>query len=95
MPAKEEPKMWTPAEEERERHEARWKAQLDYNTAMKVARMEGFEEGYAKGQKIGPIHYCQRLLKRRETPTEQLLTLSIEDLTRMADDLQQQVLSQR
>jgi hypothetical protein len=69
---------------ERERYEARRKAQLDYNTGMKVARLEGRLEG----EQIGRIHTYERLLQRPETPTEQLATLSLEDLTRRADELQ-------
>ena len=71
---------------ERERYEARRKAQLDYNTAIKVARMDGH---------IQLIHFCERLLHRPETPTEQLAALSLEDLTRLADELQAQVIEQR
>jgi predicted transposase/invertase (TIGR01784 family) len=99
----EELKMLTQTDEERERYEARRKAQLDYNTGMKVARMEGRDEGRAEGrvegraegEKIGIIHFCERLLQRPQTATEQLLALSLEDLTRIADDLHQQVLKQR
>ena len=59
-----------------------------------LARMEGIEEGVAKGQ-IRLIHFCERLLHRPETPTEQLAVLSLEDLTRLADELQAQVIQQR
>ena len=45
--------------------QARWKAQLDHNTYMKEARMEG--------EKIGTIQLCERLLTRAATPTEQLV----------------------
>jgi hypothetical protein len=83
----EELKMLAQTDLERERYEARRKAQLDYNTAIKVARMEG-------GQ-IHLIHFCERLLHRPETPTEQLTALSLEDLTRLADELQAQVIKQR
>jgi hypothetical protein len=87
---------------ERERYEARRKAQLDYNTGLKVARMEGREEGRqegrsegrAEGEIIGRIHLCERLLKRPVTATEQLLSRSLEELTQLADDLQGQVLKE-
>jgi flagellar biosynthesis/type III secretory pathway protein FliH len=91
--------MLSPADEERERCESRRKAQLDYNTAMRVAhmedyrdgRMEGYREGrvegYREGLKIGMIHVGELMLKRPETPTEQLLTLSMDDLSRLAEDL--------
>jgi hypothetical protein len=98
-------KMLTQAEQERERYEARLKAQLDYNTLLKVARIEGRAEGLAEacaegraeGEKIGMIrliHFCERFLKRSETPTEHLATLSLEELTRIADDLKEQTLKQ-
>jgi predicted transposase/invertase (TIGR01784 family) len=97
--AMEELKMLTQTDLERERYEARRKAQLDYNTGLKVARMEGREEGREEGrfqgEKIGIIHAFERLLNRPETPTEQLTGLSLADLTRMADDLQAQLPKQR
>jgi predicted transposase/invertase (TIGR01784 family) len=55
-------------------------------------REEGREEGLQRGEKIGTIHLCERLLQRSETPTPQLAQLSLEDLTRLAEDLQTQVL---
>jgi hypothetical protein len=75
----EELKMLSQTDLERERYEARRKAQLDYNTGMKMARLEG--------ELIGRIHAFEHLLQRPETPTEQLLALSLEDLTRRADEL--------
>jgi predicted transposase/invertase (TIGR01784 family) len=97
--ALEELKVLSQTDLERERYEARRKAQLDYNTGLKVARMEGREEGQqeglARGQKIGIIHLCERLLQRPETPTEHLAGLSLDDLTRLAADLQNQVQMQR
>src|SRR5438876_147205 len=86
----EELKMLTQTDIERERYEARRKAQLDYNTGLKVARMEGRAEGRAEG-KIERIHLCERLLKRPLTPTEQLVSRSLEDLIKLADDLQTQI----
>ena len=94
--------MLTQTDIERERYEARRKAQLDYNSGIKAARLEGQEdgrtEGLAKGRvegKIGEIHLCERLLQRSETPSEQLQRLSLEELTRLAEDLQVQLLGQR
>ena len=80
---------------ERERYEARRKAQLDYNSGLKGARLEGEAEGLAKGNKIGAIQVCERLLQRSQTSTDQLQSLSLDELTNLADDLQNQVLSQR
>src|SRR5437016_3296684 len=51
--AVEELKMLTQTDLERERYEARRKAQLDYNTGLKVARMEGREEGLTDGARKG------------------------------------------
>jgi predicted transposase/invertase (TIGR01784 family) len=113
--ALEELQMLAQSDAERERYEARRKAQLDINTGMKVARMEGREEGEkigreegekigreegekigrAKGEKIGIIHFCERLLQKPETPAAQLANLSLEELTRLADELQAQALQQR
>ena len=84
---------------ERERYEARRKAQLDYNTGMKVARMEGREEGRVEGREeggaIAVIRLCEQLLNRPATPTEQLAGLPLADLLRLADDLRAQLLKQR
>src|SRR5438874_12273183 len=96
--AMEELKMLAQTDLERERYEARRKAQLDYNTGLKVARMEGREEGVADGVARGQIHlihFCERLLHRPETPTEQLAALALEDLTRLTDELQAEVTKQR
>ncbi len=92
--ALEELKMLSQTDLEREQYEARRKAQLDYNTGLKVARMEGREEG----EKIGlvrAIHLFERTLNRPETPTEELTALSPEDLSRLADALQEQFQKQR
>jgi len=76
--------MLTPEDRAWERYEARRKMQLDYNTAVKVARLEG--------EIIGRIHAFEGLLNMPPTPTEQLLSLTLEALTRLADELQAQVL---
>jgi predicted transposase/invertase (TIGR01784 family) len=76
----EELKMLSQTDQERELYEARRKWQLDYNTGLKAARLEGVL--------IGRIQLCEGLLGRPETPTEQLAALSLEELTRRADELQ-------
>jgi uncharacterized protein with von Willebrand factor type A (vWA) domain len=89
--ALEELKMLTQTDLERERYEARRKAQLDENTLVGFAHREGLE----KGEKIGivwAIHRCERSLKRPETPMEELTALSLEDLTRLAEELHAQAL---
>jgi flagellar biosynthesis/type III secretory pathway protein FliH len=77
----EELTMVNQTELERARYEARRKAQLDHNTWLKAARLEGrqeglkegrhvgIEEGRTQGEWIGAIHVCQRLLNRPETAT--------------------------
>ncbi len=87
---------------ERERYESRRKAQLDYNTGLKVARIEGLEEGLAEGRAEGRaeatraglvdvIHFCEDILHRSQTPRERLDSLTMEDLTAMADELRSHV----
>src|SRR5262249_55294597 len=101
--ALEELKVLTQTDLERERYEARHKAQHDYNTIVKVANLEGREagrqegrqEGRTEGEKIGVIHLCERLLNRSVTPAEKLTALSAEELARLAEELQDQVLKQR
>jgi predicted transposase/invertase (TIGR01784 family) len=97
----EELKMLSQAEIERERYEARWKAQLDHNSLMgyvnsaerkaekaeKIGLEKGEKIGLEKGEKIGTIHFCERLLERPETPTEQLAALSLAELSRLAEEL--------
>ena len=76
---------------ERERYEAR-RGELDFNTGMKAA----LREGRAEGEKLGivrAIHLCQRLLRRAATPAEQLTELSLEELTRLADQLEAELVS--
>ena len=100
--ALEELKMLTQMEIEREQYEARLKAQLDHNSLMKAAQRfqeqglkEGREAGRQQGEKIGVIKFCERMLNRPNTPAEQLATLSLEELTRLAEELQNEVLNQR
>jgi predicted transposase/invertase (TIGR01784 family) len=92
--ALEELKMLTQTDLERERYEARRKAQLDDQTRLKGARLEGRQEGRAE-EKISTIHFCERLLDRPETATEELAALSLDELTRLVDDLQGQVLKRK
>src|ERR1700722_12264872 len=87
--ALEELRMLSQTDAERERYEARRKAQLDNNTGMKAARPGGRKEGREEGEKrgiIGTVHLCERLLQRPETPAEQLAALSLDVLTRLAEE---------
>jgi hypothetical protein len=81
-------------DEEHERYEARRKAQFDYRTGLKVARQEGLMEGELKGRtegEINRIHFCERLLRRTESPSEKLATLSLEQLSHIARQLEEEV----
>ena len=95
MRALEELKMVTQTELERERYEARRKAQMDFASGLEEARLDGLEKGRIEGEKIGIIHVCERMLNRPETPTEQLAQLSLEELSRLTEDLQEHVLKSR
>jgi hypothetical protein len=79
--------MVTPSDLERERYEARLKMQRDISTGLTVARDEGLEQGRKEGQ-VGQIHFCQRLLQRPQTPAAQLLALPLEELERLAQQLE-------
>jgi predicted transposase/invertase (TIGR01784 family) len=103
--AMEELKMLAQTDQERERYEARRKAQLDYNTGLLVARLEGQEAGLAKGREEGreqgriegmidTIHRFERLLQRSETPTGGLARLTLDELRRLIDELQVKLLPQ-
>src|SRR5262249_10472809 len=65
----------------------------------RAARLaEGLVKGRAEAERIGVIRtvrFCETLLGRPQTSNEKLASLSHEDLTRMAEELQQQVLKQR
>jgi predicted transposase YdaD len=92
---------------ERERYEARRKAQLDYNSGLISARMEGEEKGRMEGRMEGKeegrseaeriaairlIHLCERLLQRSEYSKEELDRLSLSELTRLGNDLEAELL---
>jgi len=87
--------MLTQSDIERERYESRRKAQMDQISAINAARLHGEragrEQGELIGREIGVIHLCQGLLNQPVTPKEKLLTLSVEELARLASDLRKQV----
>jgi len=83
--------MLTQTDVERERYEARRKARLDHNSFTNAAR----REGQIIGKQIGSIHAYEQMLQRPQTPEDQLLALSLDDLKRLAEDLKKQVLNQR
>ena len=67
-------------------------ARLD---GMAEGKSEGLAEGLAKGDRIGVIHFCERFLKRPETSTEKLQSLSLEELGKLVDELHSQVLGRK
>ncbi len=73
---------------ERERYEGRLKQQRDMRAALADACREGRRQGWE-----GVIHSCERLLRRLETPKEQLRNLSITELERLVMVLQAEVVS--
>jgi len=95
--AVEELKVLTQTDIERERYEARRKGQLDHDTSLRAARLEGLEEGQAEARDsmIHMIHFCEQLLHRPESPAEQLARSSLDELRRLAADLESQVRQQR
>ena len=90
LQAVEELKVLTKNKTERERYESRRKAQLDYASGLLSAREEGRKEGL-----IDKVHLCQRLLAKPLTKEDQLSSMTLEDLTHLADDLQREVLKRR
>jgi predicted transposase/invertase (TIGR01784 family) len=96
--ALEELKMLAQSDSERERYEARRKFQMDYQTGLKVARMEGREEGREQGRveariesRVAIIQLCEQVLNRPQTPVHDLAGLSLDELNRLAEELQAQV----
>ena len=98
----EELKMLTQDQLERERYEARLKAQFDRNTLLRAGDrrheeglqeglQQGREQGRALGEKIGMIHAYEQLLNLPQTPDAELAALSLEELTSKAEKLQQQL----
>jgi predicted transposase/invertase (TIGR01784 family) len=71
------------------RQEGRQEGRLEgRQEGREEGRQEGRQEGRLEGEQIGRIHAYERLLQRPETPTGQLAALSLEELTRRADELQ-------
>jgi predicted transposase/invertase (TIGR01784 family) len=96
--AMEELKMLAQNDLERERYEARVKLQRDEMSRIKVAEAGGIEKGIVKGRAegnlIGTIHLCQRSLRRTLTPEEELLALPAEELKRLAQQWENELLTE-
>ena len=98
--AVEELTLLTQTDIERERYEARRKAQLDQNSFINAARRQGEQEcmeagrqmGEQVGEQVGAIHLCQQILQLPQTPRERLLALPPEDLHRLAENMKKQAL---
>lgn len=87
--AVEELKVLTQNDIERERYEARRKGQLDHDTGLRAARLEG--EAKARNALVDTIQLFEQLLHRPESPAEQLANLTLEELGRLAKELQSQL----
>lgn len=83
--ALEDLKMLTQSDIERERYESRLKAQRDHDSGLREARKIG--------EKIGMIHSYEQILQKPETASEDLEKMSMEELSRIADELRAQVLA--
>jgi predicted transposase/invertase (TIGR01784 family) len=79
--------MVTQSDLERERYEARVKLQRDERSRLSSARREGLQ----LGELVGRIHAWQELLGRPLTPADELASLTVEDLKRLADELRQEL----
>jgi predicted transposase/invertase (TIGR01784 family) len=80
---------------ERERYLDRLKGQRDAQSLANAARFEreaGREEG-RREEMLARIQLCQRALKQPVTPKEELLRLQGDDLARLAEQLDSQLLS--
>jgi flagellar biosynthesis/type III secretory pathway protein FliH len=93
--------VFTQEERDRELYQLRKMAEMDKvafplafrQEGIEEGRKEGREEGLQKGEVVGRIHLSQRLLKQAPTPREELLKLSLDELHRLAETLEQQLLS--
>jgi hypothetical protein len=68
---------------DRERYEARLKAERDRLSSLLAAEQRGEQR-----ELIHRVHLCQDVLKRPRTPAESLLALALEDLRALADQLE-------
>jgi predicted transposase/invertase (TIGR01784 family) len=103
--------MLTKDEQERIRYESRMRAIRTQQTLMEEAeergiekgREEGIEEGIEKGiekgvekgEYIGRIHLAERLLQRPQTPSDDLVQLTLDDLRQRADELEAELTRER
>lgn len=86
---------------ERERYESRLKWERDQRQREKDQRQrendakkreeDARKEGLELGAYYGEISTLQLVLKRPETPKQELAKLSLDELRRLADELKQQI----
>ena len=84
---------------ERDRYENRVKFQLDQRqhqadaaNALEKGREQGLEQGRDEGSLYGRIQAFQLLLNQPETPNQELAKLSMDELQRLAAELQRRVI---
>lgn len=104
-------KVFTQEERERERYEARLKAERDRASSLRAAEerglqigeqrglqigeQRGLQIGEQRGLQIGRIHLCENLLQRPTTPREALAVLSLDELRALADRLEAELRAPR
>jgi len=78
------------------RYEDRLESERAYETDVRMSRQEGEKLGQEKGERIGlqkekinSIRMLERLLGRQETSADRLSAFSLDELDRMAADLEQ------
>lgn len=80
--------MLTKVEQERMRYEARM---LAIRTQQALVEVE--ERRIETGQYIGRIHRCEHLLNRPQTPSDDAVELTLEEVGRRADELEAELTS--
>ncbi|HYV37081.1 MAG TPA: hypothetical protein VE988_15350 [Gemmataceae bacterium] len=86
--------MMTQDELERDRYESRLKMQRDISAALADARREGAAQAVARGRAQELSRYirsCQRWLRLAETPESQLRVMQVEELERLAQQLENEM----
>jgi predicted transposase/invertase (TIGR01784 family) len=80
---------------ERERYQARLKWERDQTAFVDEAREEGVKQGSERGRWIGRIQMGQELLSMPSSSEEELTTLTIDELRKKAQALEQQIRTQK
>ena len=91
---------------DKQMYDLRKKAEIDYNWGLKAAKREGRDEGREEGREEGieigeargeakllrkTIHFCQSILSIPQTPLADLELLGVNELNKIASELQSQV----